>query len=115
MGLTLALLNVGIRARVMQRPLRVANDGVLPIYVLHLPIVLAISYAVVQWPLGLVPKAVINVGLGVGVTLLVAIAAMRLPALRWLLGAGRQTIDASVASPRRPSTHPLSSDASVRV
>ena len=74
----------------LQRPLaRAANEAVLPAYVLHLPIVIAISMLVVQWPLGLAPKAALNVALGVGVSVLVAIAALRLPILRMLLGARR--------------------------
>jgi len=104
---TIVLLNLGIRARFMQRPLsRLANEAVLPIYVLHLPIVLAISFFVVQWPLGLATKALVNVGLGVGVTVLVATAALRLPFLRPLLGARQRpqgaTAPALVAGPLRP-------------
>ena len=90
----------------MQRPLaRAANEAVLPTYVLHLPIVIAISMLVVQWPLGLVPKAVINVVLSVGVSFLVAVAALRLPVLCMLLGARRRTPSAeSAAAVLRPSS-----------
>jgi hypothetical protein len=44
----------------------------------------------VQAPIGLVAKAVINVVLGVGVTVLVATAALHVPILRTPLGARRQ-------------------------
>jgi len=85
---TLAALNLGIRARFMQRPLPfLANQAVLPIYVLHLPIVLGISFVVVGWPIGLVPNAVLIVGLGVGITVVVTMAALRMPIPRSLLGA----------------------------
>lgn len=90
-GVTLSVLSAAMHVAFLQRPLaHAANQAVLPIYVLHLPIVIAISILVVGWPLGLVPKAVINVVLGVGVSALVAAVALRLPVLRMLLGARRR-------------------------
>ena len=89
-GVTLSVLSAAMRIAFLQRPLaRPANEAVLPAYVLHLPIVIAISVVVVQWPLGLATKAALNVALGVGVSVLVASAAPRLPILRMLLGARR--------------------------
>jgi glucans biosynthesis protein C len=87
-GVTLSVLSAAMHIGFVQRPLaRAANEAVLPTYVLHLPIVIAISILVVQSPLGLVPKAVINVVLSVGISFVVAAAALRLPVLRPLLGA----------------------------
>jgi hypothetical protein len=89
-GVTLSVLSVAMRIGFMQRPLaRNANEAVLPMYILHLPIVLAISMLVVELPLALVPKAVVNVVLGVGVSFAIASAVLRLPVLRTLLGARR--------------------------
>jgi peptidoglycan/LPS O-acetylase OafA/YrhL len=100
-GVTLSALSVAMRLRFMQHPLpRAANEAILPTYVLHLPIVIAISILVVQWPLALMPKAVINVALSVGISFLVAAAAMRLPALRVLLGARRRSSDSAGATVR---------------
>lgn len=84
---TLVLLGVGMRAKFMQRRLDAgAGEAVLPTYVLHLPIVIVISYFVVQWPLGLWLKVPINIGLGVGVTLLAVAALLRVPFLRFVTG-----------------------------
>jgi glucan biosynthesis protein C len=100
-GVTLSVLSAALHIRFMQRPLaRAANEAVLPTYVLHLPIVIAISIVVVQWPLGLVPKAVINVILGVGVSLLAAAVALRLPVIRVLLGARPRPVTTSVPALR---------------
>lgn len=90
-GVTLSVLSVAMRIEFMQRPLALtANEAVLPMYVLHLPIVIAISMLVIQLPLALVPKALINVVLGVGVSFASASAVLRLPVLRTLLGARRR-------------------------
>jgi len=57
---TLVMLNVGLRLRVLHRPLpRAVGEAVLPLYILHQPIVLLVSSIVVTWPLGLLPKALI--------------------------------------------------------
>jgi surface polysaccharide O-acyltransferase-like enzyme len=56
----IVLLNSGLRLWVFQRPLpRMVSEAVLPLYVLHLPVVLLVSNIVVAWPLGLFPKALI--------------------------------------------------------
>lgn len=103
---TLVLVGVGMRAKFMQRRLRSrAGEAVLPTYVLHLPIVIAISYVVVQWPLGLWLKVPINIGLGVGVTLLAVTAALQVPFLR--LAMGLPAARASTARSRiKPSSGP---------
>lgn len=84
---TLALLGVGMRVGFMQRPLPAyAAEATLPLYVLHYPIVVAFSFLVIQWPLGLGTKILVNAALGVGASLLVVVAALRFPRLRPLLG-----------------------------
>jgi glucans biosynthesis protein C len=103
-GVTLSVLSAAMHIGFMQRPLaRAANEAVLPTYVLHLPIVIAISIVVVQWPLGLVPKALINVILGVGVSLLAAAAALRLPVVRMLLGGRPRPVTTLVPALRTSS------------
>jgi peptidoglycan/LPS O-acetylase OafA/YrhL len=103
-AVTLSMLSAAMRAGFMQRPLpRLAGDAALPIYVLHFPIVIAISFLVVQWPLGLATKAVINVALGVSVSLLAAAAALWLPVVRTLLGVRPRPVTTSVPALRASS------------
>ena len=79
-----------MRVGFMQRSLnRRANEAALPTYLLHFPIVIAISALVVELPLGLWPKAFINVAFGVAATLVVVGVAVRIPVLRPLLGLRR--------------------------
>jgi peptidoglycan/LPS O-acetylase OafA/YrhL len=99
---TLVLLNVGMRASLMQRPLPAwAGRATLPVYVLHLPIVLGIQFVVVAWPLGLLAKAALIVGLAVAASVVAALGALRIPVLRSLLGtsARRAAQPAAIASP----------------
>jgi peptidoglycan/LPS O-acetylase OafA/YrhL len=106
-GVTLSVLSAAMHIRFMQRPLApAANEAVLPTYVLHLPIVIAISIVVVQLPLGLVPKAAINVLLAVGVSFLATAAALRLPVLRMLLGARRRRPATAAAGVLQPASRP---------
>lgn len=87
---TLTVLGVGMRAGFMQVPLPArAGEAALPTYVLHFPIVIAISILVVQWPLGVGAKILVNVLLGVVASLLVATALLRISLLRPLLGVRR--------------------------
>ena len=87
---TLALLGIGMRVGFMQRPLLAyAGKATLPLYILHYPIVVAFSFLVIQWPLGLGTKTLVNAVLGVGASLLVVVAALRFPLLRPLLGLRR--------------------------
>lgn len=86
-GVALSAVSLGLRLRFMQRPLPArASEWTLPIYLLHYPVVIAISALVVELPLGLWPKAVANVGLGLAVTLLVVAAIVRIRIMRPLLG-----------------------------
>jgi hypothetical protein len=87
---TLAVLGLGMRTEFMQRPLpALAGEAALPAYVLHFPLVMAISALVVRWPLGFEAKLLANVLLGVGASLAVSVAVLRLPLLRPLLGIRR--------------------------
>lgn len=97
---TLTLLGVGMRARIMQRSMhpRIA-DNVLPAYILHFPIVIAISFFVVDWPLGLWVKVLLNVSLSVATTSLVVLAATQTPVVRRLLGLRNEAVKSAVPGP----------------
>lgn len=95
---TLTVLGIGMRAAFMQRLLpALAAEAALPAYVLHFPIVTAISSLVVQSPLEFVVKIVANALLGVGASLVVTAALLRISVLRPLLGLRR--IRPSVVQP----------------
>ncbi len=86
-SVTLAVLGLAMRVGSKQRPLgRRAAEWTLPTYVLHYPIVIAVSSVVVGLPLDLWPKAALNVGLGLGVTLVVVAVVTRNRLVRPLLG-----------------------------
>jgi glucans biosynthesis protein C len=83
----LLLLSFGMRMPPFQRPLpTVIGESSLPTYVLHQPIVLVLSSLVVSWSLGFWPKAVINVGLGIALSLGAGVIATRISGVRALLG-----------------------------
>jgi peptidoglycan/LPS O-acetylase OafA/YrhL len=84
---TLAVLSVAMRIRPWQRRLPDAvAEKAMPLYILHAPIVAAISLFVVGSPLGFWAKVVVNVILGVAASLLAATCASRIAFLRPLLG-----------------------------
>ena len=84
---TLVLLNVGLRLRVLQRPLpRVAGEAVLPLYILHLPVVLLVTSIVVTWPFGLLPKALIVTAASLAGSIAITAALLRATPARILLG-----------------------------
>jgi peptidoglycan/LPS O-acetylase OafA/YrhL len=86
-GVTLSVVSAAMRLPFMQRPLpQRANEWTLPIYLLHYPIVIALTALVVQLPLGFWPKVVVNVGLGLAATLIVVAFAVRVAPLRPILG-----------------------------
>jgi peptidoglycan/LPS O-acetylase OafA/YrhL len=85
---TLLVLNLGMRATRLQRPVSEhLGDVVLPVYVIHQPVILAVSFFVVQWPLGILPKWLIVFGIAVPITLVLVELALRTPVVRILLGA----------------------------
>jgi len=82
------VLNVGLRVTRLQRPVpgRV-GEAVLPIYVVHQPVILAVAFFVVQWPLGILPKAAIVISVSLALTLVIVELCLRISVVRVLLGA----------------------------
>jgi peptidoglycan/LPS O-acetylase OafA/YrhL len=60
---------------------------VLPVYVIHQPVILAVAFFVVQWPLGILPKWLAVFGVSAVITLALVEFALRTPITRILLGA----------------------------
>lgn len=84
---TLVMLNLGLRLRVLQRPLpRAAGEAVLPLYILHQPVVLLVASIVVTWPLGLLPKALIVTAASLAGSIAIMAALLRVTPARTLLG-----------------------------
>jgi protein-S-isoprenylcysteine O-methyltransferase Ste14 len=82
---------------------RTASGLVLPFYVLHHPIVVAVAAVVVPWTAGVAVEFLIILGVSLAVTLVACLAVDRSPVLRLLLGM-------APARPVRvglPSTRPL--------
>ena len=85
---TLVVLNLGMRASRLQRPVSPAiNEAVLPVYVIHQPVILAVAFVVVQWPIGIVPKWIALFAVSAAATLLLVELALRNRYTRMLLGA----------------------------
>lgn len=103
-ALTLVMLNVGLRAAPMQRPLpRYAGEAGLPAYVLHHPVAVAAAFAVVPLSLGLLPKAGNVVGATFVLTLALVALALRVPVARALLGAKPRAGAARTPAPGSPT------------
>lgn len=103
---TVAVLGLGMRAAFMQRPLPArVGDVSLPLYILHYPIVSGISVLVVRSPLDLGSKILINLVLGVALSFVLAVAAVRVPFCRPLLGirGARPTVTPSPRTSAIPS------------
>lgn len=84
---TLVILNIGLGALALQRPVSERlGDAVLPVYVIHQPVILAVAFVVVSWPIGILPKWLAVVGLSLPITLLLVELALRTPITRRLLG-----------------------------
>ncbi len=97
---TLVVLNVGLRLIQLQRPVsQRVGDAVLPVYVIHQPVILAVAFFVVQWPLGILPKWLVLFGASLAVTLTLVELGLRIPATRILLGA---RVRAGTPSPVTP-------------
>jgi glucans biosynthesis protein C len=85
---TVLILNLGMRVARLQRPVSEhLGDAVLPVYVIHQPVILAVAFFVVQWPLGIVPKWLVVLGVSAPITLALVELALRVPQIRFLLGA----------------------------
>jgi surface polysaccharide O-acyltransferase-like enzyme len=65
---------------------RYAQEGVLPIYVLHLTVVVAVGYLVIQWSTNTLVKYVVIVAASFAGTLLLFELVRRIPLTRFLLG-----------------------------
>jgi glucan biosynthesis protein C len=85
---TLVILNVGMRAARLQRPVGDhLGESVLPIYVIHQPVILAVAFFVVRSPVGILPKWIAVFGVSLVVTLAFVELGLRAPYARVLLGA----------------------------
>jgi peptidoglycan/LPS O-acetylase OafA/YrhL len=84
---TLIVLNVGMRMARLQRPVgEHLGDAVLPVYVLHQPVILAVAFFVVEWPLGILLKWLVVFGVSASITIVLVEVALRIPLSRMLLG-----------------------------
>jgi peptidoglycan/LPS O-acetylase OafA/YrhL len=85
---TLLILNLGMRLSQMQRPVSERlGDAVLPVYVIHQPVILAVAFFVVEWPLGILLKWLIVFGISAPITWLLVELALRMRITRLLIGA----------------------------
>jgi peptidoglycan/LPS O-acetylase OafA/YrhL len=100
---TVLILNLGMRVARLQRPVSEhLGDAVLPVYVIHQPVILAVAFFVVQWPLGIVPKWLVVFGVSAPITLALVELALRVPAVRFVLGARvRQPAPASTGAEQK--------------
>jgi peptidoglycan/LPS O-acetylase OafA/YrhL len=110
---TLVVLNIGMRLAALQRPVsQRLGDAVLPIYVFHQPVILAVAFFVVQWPLGILPKWLVVFGLSAAITLALVALGLRARVTRVLLGARAEPAGPGVPAPDRaaaggpPAAHP---------
>jgi len=116
-GWTLLVLNVGMRPRGLQRPVREhLGDAVLPLYVIHQPVILAVAFVVVQWPLGILPKWLVVFGVSLPITLVLVELALRTPVTRILIGARLRSVAsvtpaAAPVGPDRTAADPLPGEA----
>jgi peptidoglycan/LPS O-acetylase OafA/YrhL len=88
---SLVVLNLGMRVARLQLPVRQhLSDAVLPVYVIHQPVILAVAFFVVQWPVGILPKWVVVFGISLAITLALVELGLRGRTTRVLLGARAQ-------------------------
>jgi hypothetical protein len=82
------MLYVGMRfLERRNRALAYSLDVLLPFFVLHQPVILVISYFVVQWQMGLLPKLLVVLVTSFAATLaLVELVVKRVAVLRSLFG-----------------------------
>ena len=84
---TIVILNIGLRLPRLQRPVSPRiGEAVLPVYVIHQPVILAVAFFVVQWPLGILPKWLVVLAISAVLTLALVELALRAPIMRILLG-----------------------------
>jgi peptidoglycan/LPS O-acetylase OafA/YrhL len=105
---TIAVLSFAMRSSRLQRPVAARlGEAVLPVYVVHQPVILAVAFFVVQWPLGILPKWLVVFGVSLAVTLALVELGLRGRFTRVLLGArvtsaqpGDGAADSLAARPR---------------
>ncbi|PIY97147.1 MAG: hypothetical protein COY66_01060 [Candidatus Kerfeldbacteria bacterium CG_4_10_14_0_8_um_filter_42_10] len=69
------------------RAVRYAGPASYPVYLIHMPIVVAIGYYVIQWPAGIFTKyAVIVISSFIATFLVYDLLIRRMPLIRWLMG-----------------------------
>ena len=84
---TLTLLGVGMHLKLMQQPLAPKlSEMAMPAYILHMPLVVAITFFVVGLQVDLLAKIVISLALSVCGTIAVAVIATHIGILRRILG-----------------------------
>jgi glucan biosynthesis protein C len=99
---TLLVLNLGMRLGQLQRPVSThLGEAVLPVYVIHQPVILAVAFFVVQWPVAILPKWIAVFIPSAAITLVLVELALRVPVIRVLLGA-RARPAASIATAAAP-------------
>jgi peptidoglycan/LPS O-acetylase OafA/YrhL len=97
---TLVVLNIGLRMAQLQHPVSPRiGDAVLPVYVIHQPVILAVAFFVVQWPLGILPKWIVVFGASLAITLALVELGLRGRITRVLLGARTQPATPVVPAP----------------
>jgi peptidoglycan/LPS O-acetylase OafA/YrhL len=98
---TIAVLGFAMRTARLQRPVASRlGDAVLPVYVVHQPVILAVAFFVVQWPIGLLPKWVVVFGVSLAITAALVELGLRGRITRALLGARTAS-----ALPRDDASH----------
>jgi peptidoglycan/LPS O-acetylase OafA/YrhL len=113
---TVVILGIGMRAARLQVPVipRV-GDAVLPVYVIHQPVILAVAFFVVGWPVGILPKWIVVFGASLAITLAFVELALRAPLTRVLLGARGRPATRLVPVPDRAAVgEPLAARPSER-
>jgi peptidoglycan/LPS O-acetylase OafA/YrhL len=87
----LAAVAVGLRAGRFRRPLpRVVGDAAMPFFLVHQPVILAVAFAVVQWPAGIALKLAAVLAGSLVVSTLLAVVLSRLPYVSTVFGVKRR-------------------------
>jgi peptidoglycan/LPS O-acetylase OafA/YrhL len=96
---TLVILNLGMRVARLQLPVAGRlHEAVLPVYVVHQPVILAVAFFVVQWPIGVLPKWLVVLGASLAITLALVELGLRSRVTRVLLGARTRAASPVVAT-----------------
>ena len=103
------LLYIGIRwLNFRNRFLDYASEGVMPFYVLHHPVIVAIGFYVVQWHVSLwIKYSVITIAAFTATVLLYELAIRRFSVMRWLFGMRPQPKPRPPLVARAPLVRPM--------